>query len=229
MNKRYLRNYLVEGIDIIGQEKILNSTAIIFGLGGLGSHLSYHLVAMGFGHVILIDDDTVSLTNLQRQILYKESSVSKNKVDEAKIQLSQLNSEIKITILNTRNIKEVLSNNNADIIFDCTDSYKSRLHINKEAKLKNIPVCSASAVNWEGWVCMFDHINPNFSFLNVFDEKENYKTCDDQGILSPVVGMVASMQALEGIRFILKLNYAKNTLILVNSYLNEIKKISFER
>jgi adenylyltransferase/sulfurtransferase len=228
VDKRYVRNYCVEGVDFSGQEKISKTTALVFGIGGLGSNLCYHLAALGLKKLILVDDDIVSLSNLQRQIIYKESSISKSKVAEAKKELLKFNSKIEIKTISTKDIKKVLSENNPDIIFDCTDNYESRLLINKISKKANIPVCSSSAVEWEGWVCMFDHKNENFSFPKVFEEKNNYKNCDDQGVLSPVTGMVASMQALEGIRFILDLNYAKDTLLIVNAYLNSIKKIVFK-
>lgn len=227
MNKRYIRNIAVEGVGIEGQKKISNTTALIFGIGGLGSTVALHLSVMGFKKIILVDEDIVTISNLQRQFIYTEKGISKYKVIEAKKAINKINKKVEVVTVNSSDIDYVFSTNEPDIIFDCTDNYDSRLLISRNAKNKNIPLCSASAVEWQGWLCMFDHIEENFNFENIFKEKSNYKNCDDKGILSPSVSMIASMQVLEATRFLLKLDYANDTLILINTYMNDIKKIKF--
>jgi molybdopterin/thiamine biosynthesis adenylyltransferase len=226
MNKRYVRNYCVEGFDFAGQEILNTSTVIIFGVGGLGSFVSFHLTAMGLKNIILVDDDKVSISNLQRQILYTEESIDKDKVVEAKKTLSKLNSEINITIENTKDIEKILNKYKVDLIFDCTDNYKSRKLINQIAKEKETAVCSAAISGWEGWISIFKG-EEDFSFENVFQEKAQYDSCDSVGVLSPAVGVVASMQTMEGIKFLLDLDYLDKEIILFNAYKNETKLIDW--
>ena len=222
MNKRYLRNYFVEGFDIEGQDIISNSQIVIFGCGGLGSFVSYHLTAMGVGEIILVDNDEVAISNLQRQILYTESSIGKDKSTEAKKNLSNLNSEIKIISEKTKNIDYILNKYSPDMVFDCTDNYSSRKLIAHICKEKKILLCSGAVSGWEGWVSIFED-SENFTFEKIFDEKNSYKNCEESGVLSPTVGTVASIQVTEGIKKLIGLEGLKNQVLLINGFRNETK------
>lgn len=226
--KRYVRNICVEAFDIEGQKKLSKSNILVIGLGGLGSYLSYHLAAMGVQNLHLMDKDTVALSNLQRQILYSESSINSNKSDEAKNRLQELNSDINIYSYNSDNVELIIEQVKPDLIFDCTDNYQTRLNIQHFSKSLNIPVCTASAVEWQGWITLFEH-NEKYVFEDIFPYREDYANCDDQGILSPIVGSVASMQAMEGIRYLLNLNYNKNILTFFNGFTNDITKIELSK
>lgn len=223
--KRYVRNIALDVIDIEGQKKLNETTALVVGCGGLGSHLLFHLASFGFKKIILIDNDTVSISNLQRQILFKESSIGKKKVNEAEKALKSYNSEIEIISYSNRlksltDIKE-----SYDIIFDCSDNLSTRLLLSKENN-KLIPIVFASAVELHGWVYKQDK-ESKVKIEHILRETDDDKSCDDKGVLSPTVSFVASIQAMEGIKEILNLNNENNCFIEVDPYNYKITQMEF--
>ena len=96
---RYSRQIPLSDFDLERQEALVNCSVLVIGVGGLGCAASQYLTASGVGHITLVDDDKVELTNLQRQVLHTEKSVGANKVDSAQLALQQINSEVNITTL----------------------------------------------------------------------------------------------------------------------------------
>jgi adenylyltransferase/sulfurtransferase len=229
--KRYVRNIAVDQIDIEGQEKINNATALVVGAGGLGSHLLFHLASLGFGNVIVMDDDTVSISNLQRQILFNEKSVGFSKAKEACNTLCRYNSEIAFYPKNKKftNLKELIEDNkfDIDIIFDCTDSYDARVNISKEAqKYNNIPVVFASVVEMEGWV-FTQNYKTDIHFEDFMHPHPNDANCDSFGVLSPSVAFVSSIQAMEGLKMILNLEDKKDRVLNINCFNYQVHEMEF--
>ncbi len=220
--KRYVRNIAVEEIDIEGQETLNSSTALVIGAGGLGSHTLYSLSSMGFGNIIVVDHDFIALSNLQRQILFNESAVGKNKAVEACKTLNKYNSNVNhfpVPFLFT-SIESVMSDMplQIDIIFDCSDNYETKALISKEAaKNGNIPVVFASAADFSGFVFTEFH-HENNGFLDIFDAHEDDKLCNEQGILNMSCAFVSSIQAMEGVKIITGLSEKENTYFEINTF-----------
>lgn len=204
---RYDRQIRLSQIGTEGQTKLVNSHALIIGLGGLGSPASLYLAAAGIGTLTLIDFDVVEETNLQRQIVHRQATVGMSKVDSAKQTLQSVNPHTTIHAINAFLSPEQLLQycQQADVIVDCTDNGFSRTAINEAAMRAKKPLVSAAAIRWEGQLSVFDGRDLNAPCYLCFDPQANQggETCDAQGIVAPVVGTLGVMQALETLKVLL--------------------------
>lgn len=200
---RYSRHIMLKGMDIDGQEKLFNSKVLIIGLGGLGCAAAQYLAASGVGEMTLIDDDTVDITNLQRQVLHTEANVGVNKCVSAKASLTAINSEITINIIEQRLVGEKLADiiNHHDIVIDCCDNLATRNELNLQCFRLKTTLVSGAAIRMEGQVSVYDMqpISPCYQCLSQYFG-EQVLTCVEAGVLSPVVGIIGNMQACEAIK-----------------------------
>ncbi len=202
---RYSRQIMLPQFDAQGQQALLDSTALIVGLGGLGSPIAMYLAAAGAGHLILLDFDVVDLTNLQRQIIHTTEHIGMAKVDSAAIALQQLNPEIKISTVNQKLQESELQKliQQADIVLDATDNFSIRFMLNRICVLQHTPLVSGAAIRMEGQVTVFsnraDTKGPCYQCLYKEDGEE-LQTCSENGVLAPVVGIIGSIQATEAIK-----------------------------
>ena len=155
---RYSRHIMLPQLDIDGQEKLWQSHALVVGVGGLGCAVSQYLAASGVGTLTLVDNDEIDVTNLQRQILYKESDIGSSKCSAAKKQLNALNSEIDINTIEAffdvnTSTKQLF--NNIDIVIDCSDNLATRNALNNACFKAKVPLVSGSAIRMEGQVACF--------------------------------------------------------------------------
>ena len=160
---RYSRQIMLPQIDIKGQQQLLESRALIIGLGGLGSPVALYLAACGVGDIVIVDDDKVELKNLQRQIIHNNSSIGMLKVDSAAETLQSLNPEVSVGVVGERLSGEKLTAQveQADVVIDATDNLASRLEINQQCYQTRTPLVSASAIRWEGQLSVFDSPSAN--------------------------------------------------------------------
>ena len=203
---RYSRQIMLDDIDIEGQEKLLAARVLIVGMGGLGSPVAMYLAAAGVGHLILADFDTVDLSNLQRQIAHTTDRIGLTKVESAAQTLRALNPDIKITGLTQALDADSLASYIAqvNVVVDCSDNFATRFAINAVCVAAKIPLVSGAAIRLEGQVAVFDSRDsesPCYRCLYDEDSEEN-TTCAANGVLSPLVGIIGSMQALEAIKLI---------------------------
>ena len=149
--EKYSRQIIIEKIGISGQKKILNSSICIVGCGGLGSSAAQYLSMTGVGNIMLIDNDLINFSNLNRQTLFFEKDIGKYKVDTLKKNLQEINPEAKIKIskkkINKKNIDNYLSA--YKIILDCTDNFQSRYIINEYCFKKKKILVSAALQNFD--------------------------------------------------------------------------------
>jgi adenylyltransferase/sulfurtransferase len=203
---RYSRQILLPQIDIEGQESILNGHVVIIGLGGLGSPASLYLAAAGVGRITLIDDDHVELSNLQRQIVHTEARIGDLKVESAKAALTQLNREIEVVTIPKRLSKEELASviSQADVVLDCSDNFETRFMINAITQTKKIPLVSGAAIRFDGQVTVYDARKSGSACYQCIyqDNGEPLQTCSESGVLSPLLGIIGSMQAVEAIKLL---------------------------
>jgi len=203
---RYSRQIMLDDIDIEGQEKLLAARVLIVGLGGLGSPVAMYLAAAGVGHLVLADFDSVDLSNLQRQIAHTTDRIGQSKVESAARTLRALNPDVKITsvteVLDEDGLKSQVAQ--VDVVVDCCDNFATRFAVNAACVAAKVPLVSGAAIRLEGQVSVFDNRDeacPCYRCLYEEDSEEN-TTCAANGVLSPLVGVIGSIQALETIKLI---------------------------
>ncbi len=205
---RYNRQIILKSVDFDGQEKLKDSRMLIVGLGGLGCAAGQYLAAAGVGHLTLLDFDTVTLSNLQRQVLHNDSRLDMPKVTSAKISLEALNPHIEIHTVNGMLSEEKLSEivPHFDVILDCTDNVDTRNQLDRCCERAKIPLVSGAAIRFEGQVSVFTYEphTPTYRQLSrLFGDTA--LSCVEAGVVSPIVGVVGALQALEAIKVRLKI------------------------
>ena len=226
---RYSRQIMLPQVDIEGQQKLIDSTALIIGMGGLGSPSALYLAATGVGHLIIADFDQVELSNLQRQIIHHTGDIGKDKVDSAKEKLLAINPNIQVDVvkqLSDDNLGSLI--NQADVILDGTDNFKSRFAINKASVENKKPLVSAAVIRFEGQLCVFkgyESDQPCYQCL-YSEEGSGRENCVENGVLAPVAGLLGSLQALQAIKVILSLGEQLNgELMLIDALDLSFRKV----
>lgn len=200
---RYSRQIMLPQIDVTGQQKLLDSTTLIIGMGGLGSPVALYLAAAGVGHLMLVDFDEVELSNLQRQILHTSKDIGKPKVNSASETLSDINPEIKITPINKKLDKAELKKyaEQADVVIDGTDNFATRFMVNEACVKTQTPLISGAAIRMEGQLSVFMNDGTGACYRCLYREDgEEELRCSENGVLAPVVGVIGSLQAVEAIK-----------------------------
>lgn len=227
-NERYSRHYILSDFGFEGQQKLLNSKVLIIGAGGLGCPVLQYLAASGIGTIGIVDNDVVSLSNLQRQTLYSTDEVGKMKVEVAFQKLRQLNPEIRINIypleLTSKNAWNIISD--YEIIVDCTDNFSTRYLINDACVLLEKPLIFGAIYKYEGQVAVFNanQINEkNVNYRHLFPKPpkpEDVQNCNEIGVLGVLPGMIGMMQANEVIKLITGLGENLDGKLLTLNMLN---------
>ncbi|WP_143871654.1 HesA/MoeB/ThiF family protein [Catenovulum sediminis] len=205
---RYSRHLLLEQISESGQLKLKSSHVVIVGAGGLGCPAALYLAAAGVGHLTIIDPDTIELSNLQRQVIYKTNHIGRDKAQLASQQLQALNTEIKIDAQTVKveesNFKLLIAN--ATAVLDCTDNAASRYFINQACVEQQVPLITAAAIRGEGQLMVFNFKQQKTPCYHcVFPDlaaQDAGLNCSNSGVLGPLLGIMGSMQALECVKLI---------------------------
>jgi len=231
---RYSKQIMLPQVDVEGQQKIMDATVLIVGMGGLGSPTALYLAAAGVGHLIIADFDQVELSHLQRQIIHQTKDIGDDKVNSAKNKLTELNPNIKITIANelihTGNLPDLIKG--VDIVLDGTDNFESRFEINQICVEHQKPLVSAAVVRFEGQVSVFkgyENDKPCYQCLYSVEGEDN-ESCIDNGVLAPVAGLVGTIQALQAIKVILQLgDQLSGSLLLVDALDLSFRKVKISK
>lgn len=201
---RYSRQIMLPDVDIEGQERWLNSRVLIMGLGGLGSPVALYLAAAGIGELVLVDDDSVDLSNLQRQIIHGTQQIGQTKVSSAALRIAEINPDIQVEQHAQRLAEDELQRlvASVDLVVDCTDNFSTRFAINKACVQSRVPLVSGAAIRMEGQVSVYHAgVEGSPCYQCLYSEGEDEQlTCSESGVLSPVVGIVGSIQALEALK-----------------------------
>jgi adenylyltransferase/sulfurtransferase len=203
--ERYNRQIMLSAIGEGGQKKIRETSVLVIGAGGLGSAICPYLVAAGIGKLTVADADTVSVNNLQRQILYREIQVGKSKALEAQKSLQSLNSEVEImgyyNSFNPENAATLVSE--ADIVVDATDNFKTRYLINDVCVGLNKPFVYGAICEFSGQVAVFNY-NQKSTYRCLFpDEKEMIASQKHVvGVFGILPGIIGCLQVNEVIKLI---------------------------
>ncbi|CAM3035138.1 Molybdopterin-synthase adenylyltransferase [Sphingomonas antarctica] len=205
---RYARQMVLREIGAVGQLKLRDAHAVLIGAGGIGSPAALYLAAAGIGRITLIDDDKVSLANLQRQILFATVDVDAGKAETARSRLTALNPDVEITIHATRidaaNAANLLAG--ADVVVDGSDNFATRLAVADAAYGGHIPLVSAAIGQFNGQLGTFrgweDGMPCYRCYVGDAFDAEDCDNCAELGVLGAMTGWLGSMAALDAIRTI---------------------------
>lgn len=202
---RYSRHILLDEFGVEGQERLLASHALVIGAGGLGSPVALYLASAGVGRITVCDNDKVDLTNLQRQIIHRTSSVGAQKVQSARDTMLALNPQIDVVPLSERIAGERMEAlvGAADIVIDGSDNFATRHALNRACVKHAKPLVSGAAVRFDGQVSVFDFRKPGSAcYACLFPEEgENEDMpCAIMGVFAPVTGIVGTIQAAEALK-----------------------------
>ena len=202
---RYNRQIILKQFDFDGQEALKASSMLILGAGGLGCASTQYLAAAGVGKLTLIDDDKVEVSNLQRQVLHNDSTVGALKVESAKQALITINPNTQVeTVAKRLDDNELLALiEQHSIVLDCSDNVATRNQLNRLCHQTKTPLVSGAAIRMEGQISVYTYQNdePCYQCLSaLFGEQA--LSCVEAGIMSPVVGIVGAVQAMEAIKVV---------------------------
>jgi molybdopterin/thiamine biosynthesis adenylyltransferase len=203
---RYARHIVLDGFGTTGQERLCASRMLIVGAGGLGSPVALYLAAAGVGSIGVIDNDTVSLSNLQRQILHSEKTIGIPKVDSAAASMRAINSGITVETFN----RELTAQDATkiiepyDIVCDCTDGISSKLLVNDACVALGKPFVHASVLGFYGEIMTYvPDAGPCYRcFLPNEPDQNRLSTCATKGIIGALAGIIGSIEALEAIKYV---------------------------
>jgi molybdopterin-synthase adenylyltransferase len=231
---RYSRQIMLPACDIAGQQKLLSAHVLIVGAGGLGSPAAMYLAAGGVGHITIYDNDTVDLSNLQRQIAHHTDDVGIDKVISTRNKLKQLNPDVQVMAVKQRLEDEQLDEafKKADVILDCSDNFATRFAINKACVSSQKPLVSGAAIRFEGQVSVFTpgiNASPCYNCLYK-SEGEEQLNCATNGVIAPITGIVGSIQALEAMKLIINAGETlTGRLLLIDGLTMNVKTMRFKK
>ena len=232
---RYSRQIILKKIGIIGQKKLLKSSVLIVGAGGLGSPIAIYLTALGIGNIGIVDKDIVETSNLSRQIIFSNNDVKKGKSIIAINKLKKLNPDIHLKSfqkkLTNKNINQIAKN--FDVVVDGSDNFRTRFLINDYC-LENKKILVSGAINrFDGQVYTFNFLKEKSPCLRCFVPSmpiNSDDNCETEGILGTLGGIIGSIQANEVVKEILNIGNTLCGYILVIDALNlTFRKIKLNR
>ena len=236
---RYQRQLILKGFGKSAQDKLFKASVLVIGAGGLGCPLLQYLVAAGVGHIGIVDDDLVSLSNLHRQVLYTMEDIGSPKVNAAKKRLQSMNDSVDIVTWNERWNQQLCINhfNRYDIIVDATDNFSSRYLINDACVLMGKPLVFGAVSQYEGQVAVFNYSmegsNPSVNYRDLFPVPPNngeVLNCSEAGVLGMLPGIIGTMQATEVIKMLTGIgNILSNKLLTYNVLSNEIYQLNLQK
>jgi len=234
--ERFSRQLVLKSIGAKGQKKILSSSILIVGVGGLGCPAAENLVRAGIGTIGLIDNDIVNLSNIHRQSLFSSNDVKKSKVNVAAKKLREINPLTKIktykTRLNDSNIKNIIKN--YEIIIDGSDNFKTKFLINDYCMKLKKKLITGAISKFDGHVFTFDFNNKKTASLkNFYQEKQisdDNLNCEFDGVLGTTASIVGTTQANEALKMIMKIGKNLKNQILIIDLLNlNFRKVKFNK
>ena len=204
---RYSRHILLDDIGVEGQEKLLAAHALVIGAGGLGSPVALYLASAGVGRITLVDDDTVDLTNLQRQIAHTEACVGQPKVESARAAIAAINPDVQVHTVAHRADEALLRPlvAEADVVLDCTDNFATRQALNRACVAARKPLVAGAAIGFDGQVSVYDlRRDDSPCYACVFPPSHTVEEvrCATMGVFAPLVGLIGTVQAAEALKLL---------------------------
>ncbi|HIF10809.1 MAG TPA: molybdopterin-synthase adenylyltransferase MoeB [Sneathiellales bacterium] len=232
---RYARHIILKEVGGAGQAKLLNAKVLVVGAGGLGSPLLMYLAAAGVGTLGVVDDDEVSLSNLQRQIIHTTANIGRSKTDSAAETIAAVNPDVRVVRHNTRlNIDNALELiGSYDVIADGCDNFETRFLINDACHLAKRPLVSAALGQFEGQLATFrsyDAAGDKPCYRCIFPAPPppgSVPSCADGGILGAIAGVMGTLQGVEVLKEILGIGRSlAGSLIIYDALSAEFRKVA---
>ncbi|MFN4350335.1 MAG: HesA/MoeB/ThiF family protein [Hylemonella sp.] len=204
---RYSRHILLEEIGIEGQQRLLDSHALIIGAGGLGSPVALYLGSAGVGQLTVVDHDTVDVTNLQRQIAHSMARVGSPKVESIRQAVAALNPDVQVHTIAQRADAALLDElvARADVVLDCSDNFATRQAINAACVRLRKPLVSGAAIRFDGQLAVYDPRTADSPcYACVFPPQDDFEEtrCATLGVFAPLVGIIGTLQAAEALKLL---------------------------
>ena len=209
-DEKYVRQISLPQIGAAGQKKISDAHCVVVGAGGLGCPLLLYLAAAGIGKITIIDNDTVSLSNLHRQILFSQSDIGQSKTEIAAMRLKRIHPNATIIAVKKRLDTKIAEKYvpDADIVIDGTDSFLSKYILSDITEYHHIPFLMGAVAGFSGYMAAF---HGGATYRDIFpDPPETAPSCNETGIIGAMAGQIACMMGLETIKIIVDF---ENTLI----------------
>ena len=205
---RYSRHILLDDIGVEGQQRLMDSHALVVGAGGLGSPVALYLGTAGVGRITLVDNDTVDITNLQRQIAHNLSRVGMAKTESAKQTIIAINPDVHVQAATVRADAAwfLQAVNEADVVLDCSDNFQTRHAVNAACVAAGIPLVSGAAIGFDGQISVYDsRLADAPCYACVFPAEATVEEvrCATMGVFAPLVGIIGSMQAAEALKLLM--------------------------
>ena len=204
---RYSRHILLDEIGVEGQNRLLGSHALVIGAGGLGSPVALYLGTAGVGRITLVDDDTVDLTNLQRQIAHNLARVGQPKADSARQTIQAINPDVQVLPVTQRADAAWLDRavQGADVVIDCSDNFQTRQAVNLACVTHRKPLVSGAAIGFDGQVSVYDIRQAGAPcYACIFPPEATFEEvrCATMGVFAPLVGIIGTVQAAEALKLL---------------------------
>lgn len=230
---RYSRQILLPEIDYEGQKKLCQAHVVIIGLGGLGSPAALYLGSAGVEQLTLVDFDEVDDSNLQRQIIHNEQRIGINKALSAAQTLRALNPNLNITTLTHKpDSAQLLSlAQQADVVVDCSDNFATRYALNQACYESATPLVSGAAIRWEGQITTYDFRRADAACYQCLYKPQQHddQSCSRNGVVSPIVGVIGSLQALEVIKLLTGHSTLAGKLMLIDGLSMQIRQFNLNK
>lgn len=218
--QRYARQIRLPTIGETGQQRLLDSSVLVVGLGGLGSPAAMYLGACGIGKLVLSDYDRVEPSNLQRQIIHEHADIGELKAASARKTVERMNPECEVIALDWELDDQELESQvaAADLVLDCTDNFASRFLLNRVAVRERTPLVSGAAIRQEGQI-LSTLPGGRPCYQCIYPEGlEHQETCAMEGVMAPLVGVIGSMQALQAVQILTgRFDALRGTLLLFDA------------
>ena len=231
--ERYNRQIILPNFGEEAQAKLKAAKVLVVGLGGLGSVASLYLTAAGFGTVGIMDDDTVAIHNLQRQILYREDEVGLSKAKRAEATLERLNSDVNLVTYNHRltaeNAEQIVMQ--YDIVLDCTDNYSARYLINDTCVKCGKPFVYGTIGDTKGQLAVFNYQPPAANYRTLYPNQAALEAQGNlnKGVMGVLPAVVASLQVNEAVKIVTGVGTPlKDTLFMIDLMTNETMKFKLK-
>ncbi len=234
--ERFSRQLVLKNIGAIGQKKILSAKILIVGVGGLGCPAAENLTRAGVGSIGLVDNDTVSISNIHRQSLFSSKDIKKTKVSVAAKKLKDINPDTIIKTYNTRlnekNIKKIIKN--YDLIIDGSDNFKTKFLINDYCLKFKKKLVTGAISKFDGHVFTFDFKDKKTASLKNFyqedDISDDILNCEFEGVLGTTASVVGATQANEALKMIIEIGQnLKNQLLIIDLLNLNFRKVNFKK
>jgi len=234
--ERFSRQLVLKNIGAIGQKKILSAKILIVGVGGLGCPAAENLTRAGVGSIGLVDNDTVSISNIHRQSLFSSKDIKKTKVSVAAKKLKDINPDTIIKTYNTRlnekNIKKIIKN--YDLIIDGSDNFKTKFLINDYCLKFKKKLVTGAISKFDGHVFTFDFKDKKTASLKNFyqedDISDDILNCEFEGVLGTTASVVGATQANEALKMIIEIGQnLKNQLLIIDLLNLNFRKVKFKK